>query len=151
MPRRSSMWPPLAWSISCTISISAWTLGETPSALQPSSWLAEARIQASDILTRCFAALSSKWMWGLIRVRNAEFMKSELRVTVRDSMVGRMSRARGADAACAEGVLIAREMLQQVRGLVQGAQVAAPLGRYSSAIDVLDGQGGASCQAANGR
>ncbi len=90
-------------------------------------------------------------IWPLVSVRNAEFMKNELRVSVPDSIVDRMSRAPGADAARAEGVLIAREMLQQVRGLVQGAQVAAPLGRYSSAIDVLDGQGGASCQAANGR
>src|SRR5216684_2168505 len=87
-------------------------------------------------------------IWPLVSVRNAEFMKNELRVSVPDSIVDRMSRAPGADAARAEGVLIAREMLQQVRGLVQGAQVAAPLGRYSSAIDVLDGQGGASCQAA---
>jgi len=30
-----------------------------------------------------------------------------------------------------------------VRGLVQGAQVAAPLGRYSSALEVLDGMGSA--------
>ncbi len=90
-------------------------------------------------------------IWPLVSVRNAEFMKNELRVSVPDSIVDRMSRAPGADAARAEGVLIAREMLQQVRGLVQGAQVAAPLGRYSSAIDVLDGQGGASCHAANGR
>ncbi len=90
-------------------------------------------------------------IWPLVSVRNAEFMKNELRVSVPDSIVDRMSRAPNADAARAEGILIAREMLQQVRGLVQGAQVAAPLGRYSSAIDVLDGQGGASCQAANGR
>jgi homocysteine S-methyltransferase len=55
-----------------------------------------------------------------------------------------MSRAPNADAARAEGILIAREMLLQVRGLVQGAQVAAPLGRYSSAIEVLDGVAGSA-------
>ena len=83
-------------------------------------------------------------IWPLVSVRNAEFMKNELRVSVPDSIVERMGRAPNAEAARAEGVLIAREMLHQVRGLVQGAQVAAPLGRYSSALDVLDGQGSAT-------
>lgn len=81
-------------------------------------------------------------IWPLTSVRNAEFMKNELRVSVPDSIIERMARAPNADAARAEGILIAREMLQKVRGLVQGAQVAAPLGRYSSAIDVLDGVAG---------
>jgi homocysteine S-methyltransferase len=83
-------------------------------------------------------------IWPLTSVRNAEFMKNELRVSVPDAILERMSRAPNAEAARAEGILIAREMLHQVRGLVQGAQVAAPLGRYSSAIDVLDGIGSAT-------
>ncbi|HKT52660.1 MAG TPA: bifunctional homocysteine S-methyltransferase/methylenetetrahydrofolate reductase [Candidatus Angelobacter sp.] len=81
-------------------------------------------------------------IWPLTSVRNAEFMKNELRVSVPDSILERMAKAPNAEAARAEGILIAREMLRQVRGLVQGAQVAAPLGRYSSAIEVLDGMGG---------
>ena len=83
-------------------------------------------------------------IWPLVSVRNAEFMKNELRVSVPDAIVDRMTRAPNAEAARAEGILIAREMLDHVHGLVQGAQVAAPLGRYSSAIDVLDGMGSAS-------
>jgi len=83
-------------------------------------------------------------IWPLTSVRNAEFMKNELRVSVPDSIIERMARAPSAEAAKTEGILIAREMLQQVRGLVQGAQVAAPLGRYSSAIDVLDGVAGSA-------
>ncbi|HZD95609.1 MAG TPA: bifunctional homocysteine S-methyltransferase/methylenetetrahydrofolate reductase [Candidatus Sulfotelmatobacter sp.] len=83
-------------------------------------------------------------IWPLTSVRNAEFMKNELRVSVPDSIIERMARAPNAEAARAEGILIAREMLHQVRGLVQGAQVAAPLGRYSSAIDVLDGVAGSA-------
>ncbi|HLY98351.1 MAG TPA: bifunctional homocysteine S-methyltransferase/methylenetetrahydrofolate reductase [Candidatus Angelobacter sp.] len=78
-------------------------------------------------------------IWPLVSVRNAEFMKNELRVSVPDSIVERMGRAANAEAARAQGIQIAREMLDQVRGLVQGAQVSAPLGRYSSAIEVLDG------------
>ncbi|HEY1939377.1 MAG TPA: bifunctional homocysteine S-methyltransferase/methylenetetrahydrofolate reductase [Candidatus Angelobacter sp.] len=86
-------------------------------------------------------------IWPLTSVRNAEFMKNELRVSVPDSIIARMAGAPSADAARAEGILIAREMLQQVRGLVQGAQVAAPLGRYSSAVDVLDGISGSATAA----
>jgi len=87
-------------------------------------------------------------IWPLTSVRNAEFMKNELRVSVPDSIIDRMSKAPNADAARAEGIEIAREMLHQVRGLVQGAQVAAPLGRYSSAVQVLDGMGSAGSAAA---
>jgi homocysteine S-methyltransferase len=89
-------------------------------------------------------------IWPLTSVRNAEFMKNELRVSVPDSIIERMSRAPNADAARAEGILIAREMLHQVRGLVQGAQVAAPLGRYSSAIEVLDGVAGSATVGVSG-
>lgn len=77
-------------------------------------------------------------IWPLVSVRNAEFMKNELRVSVPDSIVERMARAPNAEAARAEGIQIAREMLNQVRPLVQGAQVSAPMGRYSSAIRVLE-------------
>jgi methionine synthase / methylenetetrahydrofolate reductase(NADPH) len=86
-------------------------------------------------------------IWPLTSVRNAEFMKNELRVSVPDAILERMARAPNAEAARAEGILIAREMLHKVRGLVQGAQVAAPLGRYSSAIDVLDGIAGSATAA----
>ncbi|HEY4677728.1 MAG TPA: bifunctional homocysteine S-methyltransferase/methylenetetrahydrofolate reductase, partial [Candidatus Angelobacter sp.] len=86
-------------------------------------------------------------IWPLTSVRNAEFMKNELRVSVPDAILDRMARAPNAEAARAEGILIAREMLHKVRDLVQGAQVAAPLGRYSSAIDVLDGIAGSATAA----
>jgi methionine synthase / methylenetetrahydrofolate reductase(NADPH) len=86
-------------------------------------------------------------IWPLTSIRNAEFMKNELRVSVPDAILERMARAPNAEAARAEGILIAREMLHKVRGLVQGAQVAAPLGRYSSAIDVLDGIAGSATAA----
>jgi methionine synthase / methylenetetrahydrofolate reductase(NADPH) len=82
-------------------------------------------------------------IWPLTSVRNAEFMKNELRVSIPDSIIERMSRATSADAARAEGVAIAREMLAAVRPDVQGAQISAPLGRYSSAADVLEALGSA--------
>ena len=60
---------------------------------------------------------------------------------VPDEIIARMSRAATGDAARAEGVAIAREMLSAVHGLVQGAQISAPMGRYSSAMDVLEALG----------
>jgi methionine synthase / methylenetetrahydrofolate reductase(NADPH) len=85
-----------------------------------------------------------------VSVRNAEFMKNELRVSVPDSILERMSRSPNPEAARHEGVAIAREMLVAIRGLVQGAQISAPNGRYSSAVDVLEALGstGASSGAA---
>ena len=80
-------------------------------------------------------------IWPLVSVRNAEFMKNELRVSVPDSILERMARAQTPEAARAEGVAIAREMLMAARQMVQGAQISAPQGRYSSAVDVLEALG----------
>jgi len=80
-------------------------------------------------------------IWPLVSVRNAEFMKNELRVSVPDAILDRMSRAQTPELARAEGVAIAREMLIAARQMVQGAQISAPSGRYSSAVDVLEALG----------
>ena len=87
-------------------------------------------------------------IWPLVSVRNAEFMKNELRVSVPDAVLQRMSRAATPESAREEGVAIAREMLAAVRSMVQGAQISAPLGRYASAVDVLEALG---TKAAQGR
>ncbi|MGC1453197.1 MAG: bifunctional homocysteine S-methyltransferase/methylenetetrahydrofolate reductase [Candidatus Sulfotelmatobacter sp.] len=81
-------------------------------------------------------------IWPLVSVRNAEFMKNELRVSVPDAILERMARAQTPELARAEGVAIAREMLIAARQMVQGAQISAPQGRYSSAVDVLEALGG---------
>jgi methionine synthase / methylenetetrahydrofolate reductase(NADPH) len=86
-------------------------------------------------------------IWPLVSARNAEFMKNELRVSVPDSILERMSRASSPESAREEGVAIAREMLAAVRGMVQGAQISAPQGRYSSAIDVLEALGSSGASA----
>jgi len=80
-------------------------------------------------------------IWPLVSVRNAEFMKNELRVSVPDEILSRMSRAASPEAAREEGVAIAREMLAALRERVQGAQISAPQGRYTSAVDVLEALG----------
>jgi homocysteine S-methyltransferase len=80
-------------------------------------------------------------IWPLVSARNAEFMKNELRVSVPDEILNRMTRATSPEAAREEGVAIAREMLAAVRERVQGAQISAPQGRYASAVDVLEALG----------
>ncbi len=80
-------------------------------------------------------------IWPLVSLRNAEFMRDELKVSVPNSIMERMARAASPDEARAEGVAIAREMLLAVRDRLQGAQISAPLGRYSLAVDVLEALG----------
>jgi methionine synthase I (cobalamin-dependent)/5,10-methylenetetrahydrofolate reductase len=77
-------------------------------------------------------------IWPLTSLRNAEFMKNDLRVSVPDEIMVRMGRAATPDAARAEGIRIAQEMLAAARTMVQGVQVSAPFGRYSAAADVLE-------------
>jgi homocysteine S-methyltransferase len=83
-------------------------------------------------------------IWPLVSVRNAEFMKNELRVSVPDEIIARMARSASAESARAEGITIAREMLLAVRDSVQGAQISAPLSRYPAAIEVLQALGSAT-------
>jgi methionine synthase I (cobalamin-dependent)/5,10-methylenetetrahydrofolate reductase len=80
-------------------------------------------------------------IWPLVSVRNAEFMKNELRVSVPDAILERMAKAKTPEAAREEGITIAREMLIAVRDMVQGVQISAPSGRYTSAADVLEALG----------
>ena len=79
-------------------------------------------------------------IWPLISARNAEFLANEVPgVTVPDSVLRRMRAAneRSKEHALAEGIAIAREVMDQVRPLVQGVQVSAPFGRADLALQVL--------------
>ena len=76
-------------------------------------------------------------IWPLTSLRNAEFMKNDLRVSVPDSILLRMQQASTPEQARAEGVRIAQEMVAAAKPMVQGVQVSAPFGRYSAAAEVL--------------
>lgn len=76
-------------------------------------------------------------IWPLTSLRNAEFMRNDLRVSVPDAILSRMQRAETPEQARAEGVCIAQEMLGVARGMVQGVQVSAPAGRYVAAVEIL--------------
>ncbi|HEX4029939.1 MAG TPA: bifunctional homocysteine S-methyltransferase/methylenetetrahydrofolate reductase [Terracidiphilus sp.] len=76
-------------------------------------------------------------IWPLTSLRNAEFMKNDLRVSMPEEIMLRMAQADTPDAAAREGIRIAQEMLEAVRPYVQGIQVSAPFGRYAAAAEVL--------------
>jgi methionine synthase / methylenetetrahydrofolate reductase(NADPH) len=76
-------------------------------------------------------------IWPLTSLRNAEFMKNDLRVSMPEEIMLRMAQAGTPDAARKEGILIAQEMLEAVRPMVQGVQVSAPFGRYTAAAEVI--------------
>jgi homocysteine S-methyltransferase len=76
-------------------------------------------------------------IWPLTSLRNAEFMKNDLRVSMPEEIMLRMAQAVSPDAARQEGILIAQEMLASVRPVVQGVQVSAPFGRYAAAAEVI--------------
>ncbi len=79
-------------------------------------------------------------LWPLVSLRNAEFLANEVPgVSVPAAVLDRMrvASAAGREAGLAEGVQIAREMLEAVRPRVQGVQIAAPLGRVPVVLEVL--------------
>jgi homocysteine S-methyltransferase len=79
-------------------------------------------------------------IWPLVSVRNAEFLANEVPgVSVPPEIISRMRRAndKSKEHAIAEGIAIAREMLDRIRPLVQGVQVSAPFGKVELALDVF--------------
>jgi methionine synthase I (cobalamin-dependent)/5,10-methylenetetrahydrofolate reductase len=77
-------------------------------------------------------------IWPLTSLRNAEFMKNDLRVSMPDEIMARMQKADTPELARVEGIRIAREMLAAAQPMIQGVQVSAPLGRYSGAVEILE-------------
>jgi methionine synthase I (cobalamin-dependent)/5,10-methylenetetrahydrofolate reductase len=81
-------------------------------------------------------------IWPLLSYRNAQFMNNEVPgVSVSDEAMERMRIAseKSKEHGMREGVAIARETLERVRGQVAGVQVSAPLGRVDLALQVFDG------------
>jgi methionine synthase I (cobalamin-dependent)/5,10-methylenetetrahydrofolate reductase len=79
-------------------------------------------------------------IWPLVSLRNAEFLANEVPgVVVPETIIERMraASAKSKEHGVAEGIAIAREMLERVRPLVQGVQVSAPFGKVELALDVF--------------
>ncbi|MFQ5535852.1 MAG: bifunctional homocysteine S-methyltransferase/methylenetetrahydrofolate reductase [Gemmatimonadota bacterium] len=79
-------------------------------------------------------------IWPLLNLRDAEFLANEMPgVSVPERVVARMrvAQEKGDDAALEEGVVIALEAVESVRGWVQGFHISAPRGRVDLAMRVL--------------
>ncbi len=79
-------------------------------------------------------------IWPLVSLRNAEFLANEVPgVFVPDPVIQRMREAqeRGHDAAVAEGLQIALEIFEAIRGSVQGVHISAPSGNLEVVVDLL--------------
>ena len=78
-------------------------------------------------------------IWPLTSFRNAEFLNNEVPgVDVPPEILERMRKCDTGEAALAEGVKIAQEMLEEVRPYVQGVQVSAPFGKIQHALEVFE-------------
>jgi methionine synthase / methylenetetrahydrofolate reductase(NADPH) len=80
-------------------------------------------------------------IWPLVSYRNAEFLHNEVPgVVVTPSIMERMRLAaeKGKEAARDEGLQIARELLLEVRDMIQGVQVSAPFGNVRYALEVFN-------------
>jgi methionine synthase I (cobalamin-dependent)/5,10-methylenetetrahydrofolate reductase len=80
-------------------------------------------------------------IWPLVSYRNAEFLHNEVPgVRVTPSIMERMRLAseQGKEQARDEGLKIARELLLDVRDLIQGVQVSAPFNNVRYALEVFD-------------
>jgi homocysteine S-methyltransferase len=78
-------------------------------------------------------------VWPLASLRNAEFMKNDLRLPMPEEIMLRLAQADTPEAARQEGVQIAQELLEAIRPMVQGVQVSAPFGRFDAAAEVIAG------------
>jgi len=74
----------------------------------------------------------------LASYRNAEFLHNEVPgMSIPEPIRERMRKARKGAEARAEGIAIAQETLLAVAHRVVGAYIMPPLGRYASALEVL--------------
>ncbi len=77
-------------------------------------------------------------IWPLTSVKNALFMRNELKVSMPEEIIDRMGAQESPEMSRVEGVRIAQEMLAHTRPHIQGVQVSAPFGRYELAAQVLE-------------
>ncbi|RPH35451.1 MAG: bifunctional homocysteine S-methyltransferase/methylenetetrahydrofolate reductase, partial [Planctomycetota bacterium] len=78
-------------------------------------------------------------LWPFDSQLNAEFMANEVPgVSVPEALLERMRRAGDAAGAACEGVAIAREIANGLRGRVQGFQLGNATGRVDGVLEVFE-------------
>ncbi|MFH1049879.1 MAG: bifunctional homocysteine S-methyltransferase/methylenetetrahydrofolate reductase [bacterium] len=80
-------------------------------------------------------------LWPLTSIRNAEFMNNEVPgCNVPENLMERMRNVEDSkEKSLQEGILIARETLEDMKEAIQGVQISAPFGRIQTVFKVLDG------------
>ena len=79
-------------------------------------------------------------VWPFASYRNAVFMKNEVPgVIVPEWIMKAMENAGDKDAQRAEGIRIARKILQEIHTEVRGVATSAPFGRVDTVIEVCNG------------
>jgi homocysteine S-methyltransferase len=80
-------------------------------------------------------------LWPLASLRNAEFMNNEVPgCDVPDHLMERLrAHVDSKEGGRAEGIAIARETLEQMKGSIAGVQISAPFGRVEAVVDILEG------------
>lgn len=77
-------------------------------------------------------------IWPLVSFRNAEFMNNEVPgASVPPEILERMRKTTTKEEGFAEGVKIARETYEHVKGEVAGIQLSAPMGRIEGIFEIL--------------
>jgi len=77
-------------------------------------------------------------IWPLSSLKNALFMKNEVPgIEIPDEVIQRMEHCASAESAREEGVAIARELYESLKGSIQGVQLSAPFGRIDLALRVI--------------
>ena len=79
-------------------------------------------------------------VWPFASYRNAQFMKTEVPgVVVPDWIMDAMKNAGDKDAQRAEGIRIARTILEAIKNDIRGVATSAPFGNVNTAIEVCKG------------
>ncbi len=78
-------------------------------------------------------------IWPLVSYRNAEFMNNEVPgASVPPEILERMRQMTTKEEGFAEGIRIARETYDHIRGEVAGVQISAPLGRIEGIFMIIE-------------
>jgi homocysteine S-methyltransferase len=78
-------------------------------------------------------------IWPLASYRNALFLHNEVPgVTIPEQIMKRMEKQDSKEAARNEGILIARNSVEQMKNQIVGIQVSPPFGRIDTALEVME-------------
>jgi len=77
-------------------------------------------------------------IWPLASYRNALFLNNEVPgVEIPEDIMERMEKQKSKESARDEGILIARDSIEQLRNKITGIQISPPFGHIDTALEVI--------------